>query len=229
MKYVAMDFETGNAYYTSACSIGLAYYEDSCLVGRETFLIRPPDSVGKFHWYNVKIHGIKRSQLTDQPTFDQIWEKIREKVDGSVIVCHNAVFDTEVLCRCLEFYQIPLPTCQYICTVKVSQKVWPDLENHKLNTVAAALDISLNHHEAGSDAYACGEILQAALRETGSADAAMLANRLGIRLGVISPAQRSACSASKAQTTTRKGRRHTQNGPAGIQENLTTQKRGGQS
>ena len=53
MRYVAMDFETGNSYYTSACSIGLAYYEDDQLVGTETFLIRPPDSVGKFHWYNV--------------------------------------------------------------------------------------------------------------------------------------------------------------------------------
>ena len=40
MRYVAMDFETGNSYYTSACSIGLAYYEDDQLVGTETFLLR---------------------------------------------------------------------------------------------------------------------------------------------------------------------------------------------
>lgn len=197
MKYVAMDFETGNGYYTSACSIGLSYYEDTKFVGSETFLIRPPDSVGKFHWYNVKIHGIKRSQLENEPTFDQIWQKIQNKIQGSILVCHNAVFDTEVLCRCLEFYHLPLPTCQYICTVKISQKVWPDLENHKLNTVAQALGIALNHHEAGSDAHACGEILQHALRYTGCIDAIELAEKIGLQLGHISPQERRGCSSTQ--------------------------------
>ena len=63
-----------------------------------------------------------------------------------------------------------MPECRYLCTVKVSKRVWPELENHKLDTVSAALHIDLNHHEAGSDARAAGLILQAALRRTGSAD-----------------------------------------------------------
>ena len=85
---------------------------------------------------------------------------------------HNAAFDTEVLCRCLEFYHIPLPTCRYICTVEVSKKVWPKLENHKLNTVASALQIPLHHHQAASDARASGEILQRALEQTHCAECA---------------------------------------------------------
>ena len=72
-----MDFETGNGYYTSACAIGLSYYEDHVLVGSESFLIRPPESVGKFHWYNVKIHGITRSMVEDAPTFEQVWKRLR--------------------------------------------------------------------------------------------------------------------------------------------------------
>ncbi len=204
MRYVAMDFETGNGYYTSACSIGLSYYEDDKLVGSESFLIRPPDAVGKFHWYNVKIHGIKRSMVKDAPTFDAVWEKFKERVEGSVLVCHNAGFDTEVLCRCLEFYQLPLPNCQYICTVEVSKKVWSELENHKLNTVADALGISLNHHEAASDAHACGEILQCALRKTGCTDAQMLAENLGMHLGMISPEGRRSGAAAKQIARKRK-------------------------
>ena len=204
MRYVAMDFETGNGYYTSACSIGLSYYEDDQLVGSESFLIRPPDSVGKFHWYNVKIHGIKRSMVKDAPTFDVIWEKIKNQIEGSVLVCHNVAFDTEVLCRCLDFYQIPLPTCQYICTVEVSKKVWPNLENHKLNTVAEALQIALNHHEASSDAHASGEILQYALKKTNCADAQRLAQKLGIHLGMISPGGRRHAAAAKQVARKRK-------------------------
>ena len=73
MKYVALDFETGNGYYTSACSVGLTYYEDDRVIRSESFLIRPPESVGKFHWYNIKIHGIRRSMLKNEPTCDQVW------------------------------------------------------------------------------------------------------------------------------------------------------------
>ncbi len=197
MRYVAMDFETGNGYYTSACSIGLSYYEDHELVGSESFLIRPPDEVGKFHWYNIKIHGIKRSMVKDAPTFDVVWECFRERVEGSVLVCHNAGFDTEVLCRCLEFYHVPLPTCHYICTVEVSKKVWPELENHKLNTVAEALGIALNHHDAASDAHACGEILQYAMRKLGCSDVYALAKKLGMQLGTITPEGRRSGAAAK--------------------------------
>lgn len=223
MRYVAMDFETGNGDYTSACSIGLSYYEDNRLVGSESFLICPPDSVGKFHWYNVKIHGIKRSMVKAAPTFDVIWEKFKDKVEGSVLVCHNAAFDTEVLCRCLEFYQIPLPTCQYICTVEVSKKVWPALENHKLNTVAEALHIKLNHHEAASDAHASGEILQQALCQTHSADAQMLAEKLGMQLGMIAPEGRRSTAAAKQIARKRKiQKKITQKNP--VTENTESRK-----
>lgn len=188
MKYVAMDFETGNSFLVSACSIGLSYYEDDRLIRSETYLIKPPESVGKFHWYNVKIHGIKRKTLQNERTFDQVWELIAPEFKDSMIVCHNAVFDTAVLKECLKFYNLPVPDCKYICTVQVSQKVWPDMENHKLDTVSQELGIKLNHHEAGSDAYACGEILQQALAETGCADAEELAERLGINLGSMAMA-----------------------------------------
>lgn len=188
MKYVAMDFETGNAFLVSACSIGLSYYEDNRLLRSETYLIRPPESVGKFHWYNVKIHGIKRKSLQNERTFDQVWALIAPEFENSMIVCHNAVFDTAVLKECLNYYHLPVPDCPYICTVQVSQKVWPDMVNHKLDTVAEDLGIALNHHEAGSDAYACGEILQRALKETGCADAVALAEQLHVNLGTLSHA-----------------------------------------
>ena len=81
--------------------------------------------------------------------------------------------------------------------MKISQKVWPDLENHKLNTVAQALGIALNHHEAGSDAHACGEILQHALRQTGCVDAIELAEKIGLQLGHISPQERRGCSSTQ--------------------------------
>lgn len=220
MRYVAMDFETANSSPCSACSIGYSVFEDDRLVQSTVQLLRPPKEFGEFNWYNIKVHGIRRSMVRDAPRFDEIWSTLLPLIEGSILVCHNAMFDTSVLCKTLAYYHIPLPSCRYICTVKVSQKVWTELENHKLDTVSCALDIALNHHEAGSDALACGMILQAALRETQCADADALAERIGMRLGVIAP--NSCVSCSTAQEITRKRERdalHAQKCIAHAEEN----------
>nr|WP_297274161.1 3'-5' exonuclease [uncultured Agathobaculum sp.] len=198
MRYVALDFETGNASRLSACALGVSIFEDNTLVAEQTTLIKPPAQVGKFHWGNVRVNHIKESMVVDAPAFDEVWRQgIGELAEGSVLVCHNAMFDTAVLCACLAHYHLPVPECRYVCTVKVAQRVWPQLQNHKLDTVSQALGISLNHHEAGSDARAAGLILQAALRETASADADELAEKIGMRLGRISCMGTVPCSIAK--------------------------------
>lgn len=198
MRYIALDFETGNASRLSACALGVSIFEDSKLVAEQTTLLKPPAEVGKFHWGNIRVNHIKESMVADAPAFDQVWRSgLGELAEGSVLVCHNAMFDTAVLCACLAHYHLPVPECRYVCTVKVAQRVWPQLPNHKLDTVAGALDIALNHHEAGSDARAAGLILQAALRETACADADELARRIGMRMGRISCMGTVPCSIAK--------------------------------
>ena len=199
MKYTAMDFETGNASPLSACSIGISVFEDDAPPRDAVFLMKPPAGVGKFHWGNIRVNGIKEKMVADAPSFAAVWEQIEADVRDSVIVCHNAMFDTSVLCACLAHYGLQMPDCRYVCTVKISQRVWPDLENHKLNTVSEALHIPLNHHEAGSDARAAGLILQAALRETGSADVLELSEKIGMRPGRISSMGKTPCSIAKEQ------------------------------
>lgn len=194
MRYLALDFETGNASPLSACALGASVFEDNQLVDEKISLIRPPECVGKFHWGNVRVNHIKEKMVADAPSFAEVWEPLADIAEGSVIVCHNAMFDTNVLCSCLAHYGLKMPECRYLCTVKVSKRVWPELENHKLDTVSAALNIDLNHHEAGSDARAAGLILQAALRRTGSADADALAEKIGMRLGRISSMGKTPCS-----------------------------------
>lgn len=206
MKYVALDFETANSSACSACAIGISVFQDSSLLYSSSQLLAPPQEYHNFQWYNIKVHGITPAMVRNAPTFPDVWPELRDQIQNSVLVCHNAMFDTAVLCKTLSYYQIPLPTCQYICTVKVSQKVWPELENHKLDTVSAALHIALNHHEAGSDAHACGLILQAALQQTGCPDASALAERIGMRLGEISPTLMRSCSTAKKHKSVKHNR-----------------------
>ena len=48
MRYLALDFETGNASPLSACALGASVFEDNQLVDEKISLIRPPECVGKF-------------------------------------------------------------------------------------------------------------------------------------------------------------------------------------
>ena len=164
MKYVALDFETGNASPLSACALGASIFEDGALVREQVSLIRPPAGARKFHWGNVRVNHITEKMVADAPPFDAVWQGLADEAEGSVLVCHNAMFDVGVLNACLAHYHLPIPACRYVCTVKVARRVWPGLVNHKLDTVSDALGIALDHHEAGSDARAAGQILQAALR-----------------------------------------------------------------
>lgn len=196
MKFTAIDFETANASMLSACSIGVVEFENNVPVHETITLIRPPEECSKFNWYNVRIHGIKASMVKHAPTFDQVWEQIHGSIENQTVICHNAAFDTVVLCKLLEYYGIPIPEFDYVCTVKVSQLLWPEMENHKLDTVCNDLHIRLNHHEALSDARACGLIFAEALKSQHCSSISDLMDALTMRIGHVSPEGRLSCSTS---------------------------------
>ncbi|MDO5784866.1 MAG: 3'-5' exonuclease [Eubacteriales bacterium] len=197
MKFTAIDFETANASMLSACSIGVVEFEDNIPIRETITLIRPPEGYDKFNWYNVRIHGITASMVKNAPTFDEVWQMIHHSIENQLVVCHNAAFDTVVLCRLLEYYHIPIPEFDYICTVKVSQKLWPEMENHKLDTVCNDLNIKLNHHEALSDARACGLIFAEALKDQHCTQLSELLEAVGMRIGHVSPQGRQSCSTAE--------------------------------
>ena len=80
-------------------------------------------------------------------------------MEDSIIVAHNTAFDLKVLNSLCDIYGLKRFNNQYIDTVTVSRIVYPELYNHRLNTVCEYLNIQLNHHNGKSDAYACLMIL----------------------------------------------------------------------
>ncbi|MBQ3425980.1 MAG: 3'-5' exonuclease [Clostridia bacterium] len=153
MDFTAIDFETATSKFTSACSLGWCVVENNKIVEREEILIRPEPF--EFNKYNVRIHGIKPDMVEDKPTFDMYWDSIRDRIENRTVIAHNASFDVRVLCATLAGYGIELPEFKYLCTVRLSQKAYPELESHKLNNLCDALGISFRHHRAFDDAYAC--------------------------------------------------------------------------
>ena len=155
MDFTAIDFETATSGYTSVCSLGWCVVKDNRIVERNEILIKPEPF--EFNEYNIKIHGITPDMVWDKPTFDKYWENVKPYIENKMIIAHNASFDVRVLCKTLESFGIELPVFDYMCTVQLSQKAYPELESHKLNNLCAALRIDFNHHHAYDDAYACAK------------------------------------------------------------------------
>ncbi|MBI2429256.1 MAG: exonuclease, partial [Ignavibacteriales bacterium] len=69
MTFLAIDFETANRYPNSACSIGLVKVRNNDIVGKKTFLIKPPYE----NFENSHVHGITWDDVKNTPTFKELW------------------------------------------------------------------------------------------------------------------------------------------------------------
>ena len=165
-KLVAIDFETANEKLSSACSLGLAIIEKHEIVKSIQWLIKPPEMY--FRPFNTNLHGISEKKVEKKPEFYRLWPTIKKHLEGNIILAHNASFDTEVLRKLLDVYQLEYPELSYACTVVLSRKVWKGFENYKLNTVAENLNYSFRHHNAREDAMACANIVLEAQKKLGA-------------------------------------------------------------
>ncbi len=158
MDFMAMDFETANYKRYSACSLALVMVRNSQIVDEYYTLIQPETD---FFWKNIQIHGIHPQDVIDAPKFPEIWQSIQKYYGRDhLVVAHNANFDNSVLSSCLDYYGLDPIHYLSLCTVKSSRKFYPEIANHRLNTVCDYLQIPLNHHhDALEDSRACANIL----------------------------------------------------------------------
>jgi DNA polymerase-3 subunit epsilon len=63
----------------------------------------------------------------------------------------------------------------------VARRLWPDLPNHKLNTLAAHIGHDFRHHHAQADAEAAGRVLLAMMKSLGAETPCDLLRRAGLK------------------------------------------------
>jgi DNA polymerase-3 subunit epsilon len=153
LKIVAVDFETANEKRGSACSVGLAWIENNRVTRVVERLIRPKEM--RFSSFNIAIHGIRPEHVEDAAEFPEVMDEFADDLSGATMIAHNAAFDFSVWRASLDQYQQTYPEFDYLCSVKMAQKVWPNLPSHKLNVLASFLSLTFKHHNAAQDAEIC--------------------------------------------------------------------------
>ena len=155
--FAAIDFETANYDRSSVCSVGVVIVRDGEIVDKFYSLIQPEPNY--YNYWCTQVHGLCRAETDDAPVFPEVWAQIEPLIEGLPLVAHNRPFDEGCLRAVFRTYQMDYPEYEFLDTLAASRRLHPDLENHQLQTVAAACGFQMeNHHHALADAEACAWI-----------------------------------------------------------------------
>lgn len=168
LQIASLDFETANHSAASICAVGVSLFSNGELTKTHHWLVRPPKGHGWFREDFTQIHGLTHSDVRDAEEFPAIASMLLPLLTSAdLVIAHNAAFDINVLRTALHYFNMESPGFPCLCTCKAARKIWPDLANHRLNTVAARIGHHFKHHHAGEDAEAAGHILLAMIQESG--------------------------------------------------------------
>ena len=184
MEYVAIDFQTANRWHKSACSVALVTVKDGKIIDTFYSMIRP--SILHFDKENTALHGITKEMVKDAPYFDELWPLIKEKINGKTLVAHYAKFDMDVLEEELAGNELAFPSCPVFCTCVLSQAMFPEMPQHRLQDVTEKIGFNLEQrYNAMAHARACVAIVEYAMKATGAEFLQDVADAYRFHLGYI--------------------------------------------
>ncbi|MFF3287760.1 DEDDh family exonuclease [Streptomyces sp. NPDC003023] len=139
------------------------------------------------HWYTlvnperdpgpVWIHGLTSDVLEGAPLFGDIAGELSARLDGRVLVAHNATFDWSMIAREYARARGAAPTRQRLCTIALAKELRLPLPNHKLESLAAHYGVVQQRaHHALDDARVLAEAFRPSLHS---------AARGGVRLPLL--------------------------------------------
>ncbi|MFE2049131.1 DEDDh family exonuclease [Streptomyces sp. NPDC059459] len=126
------------------------------------------------HWYTlvdpqrdpgpVWIHGLTSEALRGAPLFPDVAEEFAARLDGRVLVAHNAVFDWQMIAREYARAKREVPVRQRLCTIALAKALDLPLPNHKLESLAAHFGVVQQRaHHALDDARVLAEAFRPSL------------------------------------------------------------------
>ena len=154
--FVVFDIETTGLSCTDdeITEIGAVKISNGVVTDRWSTFVNPkrpiPEKI-------VTLTGITDEMVSDAPAIEGVLPDFITFCNGCVLVAHNAAFDTSFIkakCkRCNIEYSFAA-----LDTLKLARCMYPQLPNHKLDTLTKHLNVLLeNHHRAVNDAKATAD------------------------------------------------------------------------
>ena len=164
MDYIVLDLETANSNYASICQLGMVEIHNGTIKKTHDWLIDPEDY---FDSFNVSLHGITEECVNGSPSFEDIYNSLKNKLSDTIIV-HHGHFDRVAINQACDYHGLATINARWLNNVTVVRRAWKQFRRStKLNDLCRHFDISLNHHDALEDAKATAEIFSLAVEKTG--------------------------------------------------------------
>ena len=104
--------------------------------------------------------GITQEMLADAPGLEEVLPPLAERLNGRILVAHNAPFDRRVLKQAFQLIGLEWPNPPVLCTAALARKLLPLQRRRGLGVLADALGIEVDTaHRALADAETCARVL----------------------------------------------------------------------
>ena len=162
--YVVLDFETTglSPWDNEIIEASMVRYVDGEEEAVYSTLVNPLEPIPP---RITKLTGISDADVADAPTMKAVIHDIQEFIGDLPIVAHNASFDVGFLVANYECRQI-YRHIRYIDTLTLARKAFPDLPNHKLETLIREFHLAeAQTHRALDDVYCTQKVLMLCLEK----------------------------------------------------------------
>ncbi|MFD1360370.1 PolC-type DNA polymerase III [Lentibacillus salinarum] len=157
--YVVFDVETTglSAVYDTIIELAAVKIHQGDVIDRFESFANPHHPLAQT---TTDLTGITDDMVKDAPEVDDVLKDFHNWMGDSILVAHNASFDIGFLDQGFQKIDFAKTANPVIDTLELSRFLYPELKNHRLNTMCKHLDIELTqHHRAIYDAEATGHLL----------------------------------------------------------------------
>lgn len=136
--FTAIDLETTglSPEYDDIIEIGAVKYRGGVPVGHFEQFVNPGYSLPE---YIVQLTGITDEMLAGAPALSAVLPEFLSFVGDDLIVGHNVSFDVNFIYDNCERFSLPAFSNDFLCTMRLSRRMFPEWNNHKLKTMVKEL------------------------------------------------------------------------------------------
>jgi len=149
----------------SICQVGVAQFSDGKLCDEWKSYVDPQDH---FDGINISIHGIDEGTVAGAPIFKTLVSAIRSRIENRIVVTHTA-FDRLSLYQAGMKCRVAPLSCTWIDSACVARRAWKEYSRsgYGLRNLCNFIGYNFQHHDALEDAKAAGNVMLAAISQTG--------------------------------------------------------------
>jgi len=162
--YSIVDIESTGGAYKGEKIIDIAVYNFDGKKITKVFssLVNPGISIPAFI---SKLTGISNKMVEDAPSFSDIAGDVVSMTKGNIFVAHNVQYDYGIIRQ--EFKRLGYSfKRKKVCTVRFSEKVFPERDSYNLGTLCEDFGIQIHdRHRAAGDAQATVKLFKKLLKK----------------------------------------------------------------